>query len=102
MLYVFTYMWNQQRVRKYKKEPIRTEEHNNWNKKYTRISQQHMRGCRRMGQWSRRQGSVNQPIRKAERKKILKSENSFRDIRESIKHTNIHIIGRRRRERKGT
>ena len=76
---------------KYKKEPIRTEEYNNyWQEKYTRRNQQEIRGCRRTDQWSGKQDSRNHPIRTAKRNK--KKMRIVRDLW-NIKCNNIHLIG---------
>lgn len=85
----------QQRVRNYKKEPIRAQEYSNWNEIYTKGNQHQIRWYRRTDQWSRRQNNGNLPKRTAKKKKkrILKNENSLRSLWDNIKHTNIHIIG---------
>lgn len=48
--------------RKYK-ELVRSKDCNDWNLKYTGENQQYIRGYRRMGQQSERQGSRNHPLR---------------------------------------
>ena len=54
--------------RLYKKDPIRTEEFNNRNRKYSRGNQQQISGCRRTDQQSGKQVSGNHPMRTAKRK----------------------------------
>lgn len=54
-----------------KTEPIRTEVHNNWNEKYTRGKQNHIRWCINIPQGARTQGSENHPLRTAKRNKIF-------------------------------
>lgn len=49
-----------------------------------------MRRCRR-GQWSERQPGMYHPVGIA--KRILKNENSLRDLWDNIKCSNIYIIG---------
>ena len=60
------------KVRKYKKEPIRVEGYNNDNEKYTRGNQQQIRSYRRIDQWCRRQNSGDHPIGKAKTLKNFK------------------------------
>lgn len=62
-----------QRVKTYKKGPIRADKYHNWdNEKYTRRNQQ-IRWYRRTDQPSERQNSGNHSIRAARKKIIFKA-----------------------------
>ena len=49
----------QQRVRKYKKEPVRAGEYNNWNEKFIRGNQEQSRWHTGIDQWSGWQSGGN-------------------------------------------
>lgn len=56
------------------------------------MGKQQTRSRRRKDQQSQRQGRRNHPIREAKRK-MKKIEDSIRDLWNTNKQTNIHIIG---------
>ena len=75
-----------------KKNKIRNEEFNSWNKKKNTRTEQQTRSHRRIHKWSGRQNNENHPIGKIKGQIIFKNESSLRDLWDTIKHTNISTV----------
>lgn len=73
------------RVRKYKEEPNRVEDYNNWNKKHIRRNPKQIRWCGGTTQWSKRHssGSHSSGIEKNTKELKKKHKGSFENTSET-------------------